>query len=186
MLSRVPLLAVLLLAIALFAACATPSAPPPAPSVWGLASASPAAGDDLRLRSGGRLTTVSFQGDQVVGPRVSFLHQPGLLRGAGLELRVRGDKVIGHTNTAPVTLELERMEDGFHVRGSVGWKYVDFALSRKSLEGRFGSCWYQLAWDGSRYDGLGGCGGSWAYLELPVTLTSWNDADVMTMLALLL
>jgi len=178
-LARQALLAGLLLG------CATPAPTVPAP-VWSLASASPAAGNDLRLRSGGRLLTVSFQGDQVVGPRVSFLHEPGVLRGAGLELRVRGDRVIGHTNTAPVTLELERSADAFHVRGSVGWKYVDFALSPKTLEGRFGNCWYQLTWDGNRYDGLGGCGGTWAYLELPVALASWNDADVASVLALLL
>lgn len=179
MLARSALLAGLLLG------CATATPPAPAP-VWSLASASPAAGSDLRLRSGASLFTVSFQGDQVVGPRISLLHRPGVLRGAGLELRVRGDRVVGHTNAAPVTLELERSPEAFRVRGSVGFKYVDFALSPKAIEGRFGSCWYRLAWDGSRYDGLGGCGGAWAYLELPVALASWNDADVATVLALLL
>jgi hypothetical protein len=186
------LLLPLSLSLALGCAATPPPVPPPA---WSFASASPASGKELRLRSGTRYVQVSLDGDNIYGPNWSLQHGGTYIRGygvnhQGVQITLKGTRADGNLLNNPLTVDLQPLDNGVTKVGGLmgGGKLSDFKISPTIFQGKLGQCSYDLQYNGTRYEGMSTCSGNITptSLDLPVAMASWTDLETATVLAIVL
>jgi len=183
------------LLLALGVGCA--EAPPPAgpPPVWAFASATPAAGKEIRMRSGTRYIQVSIDGDSIFGPVWNLKHGGTYIRGFGagheaVQITLKGTHAEGNLLNAPLTVDLKPAENGVtQVTGLFGGGVIsDFSISPGIFKGKLGRCSYDLKFNGTRYEGMSSCNGDITptSLDLPAAMASWTDLESAVVLAIVL
>jgi hypothetical protein len=175
--------------------CAGTPPPAVAPPVWAFASATPSSGKELRMRSGTRYIQVSIDGDSIFGPVWNLTHGGTFIRGFGanhqaVQITLKGTHAEGNLLNAPLTVDMKPPENGVtQVSGLFGGGIISyFSISPTLFQGKFGTCSYDLKFNGTRYEGMSSCAGAITItsLELPVAMASWTDLESSVVLAIVL
>jgi len=163
----------------------------PAPD-WGVARAST---EDL-FEIGGQADHwgVRVTDDQILGlqPDFALARTDGEIRGRAVGVPVilgfHDDEAAGVYRGAPFQLHVERTPEGLHVIGLIGGALSDFELSTERINGRVGTCGWDVRWTGQVYSGSRGCGTQIEPISvsLPATMAKWSDVEVAGSLGLLL
>jgi hypothetical protein len=105
-----------------------------------------------------------------------------------VNLTVNADGADGVVSRGPFNLNVTPGPDGMVVNGLIGGAPSTVIISKSRINGAFGRCGYDLRFQGQAYVGPRTCGGNLIQvgLTLPTILTTWSDADVATVLSLLL
>src|SRR5262249_8494057 len=138
-----------------------PEATAPAPD-WGIARASTV--DTFEIGGQADHWGVRVTDDQILGvqPDFALARADGEIRG-----RARGVPVIvgfheaggvGVYRGAPFQVKVERTPAGLRVNGLFGGAISDFELSADRINGRVGTCGWDVRWNGTVYSGSRGCG----------------------------
>jgi hypothetical protein len=186
-----------LASVVLLLALGCAGTPPPAvpPPVWAFASASPAAGKELRMRSGTRYIQVSIDGNSIFGPVWSLTHGGTFIRGFGagkeaVQITLKGTHAEGNLLNAPLTVDLKPPDNGLtNVTGLFGGGTIsNFNISPTIFQGKLGTCSYDLKFNGTRYEGMSSCAGDITptSLDLPAAMASWTDLEVAVVLAIVI
>ena len=133
----------------------------------------------------------------VQGPDVSLGRYPsqtgttawrGKAFGRDVNLTVTSDGSEGVVGRNPFNLNVTPGPDGMVANGLMGGGPSTVAISKSRINGAFGRCGYDLRFQGQAYVGPRNCGGGLIQVgvTLPTILTTWPDAEVATVLALLL
>jgi hypothetical protein len=185
--------------------CSTPSATAPtgttaataatvapgSPTDWKLASATLARGNNFQASAPPNQVSVLITGGNISGANFNLAVGKDFVRGQGtgavpINVVISGNRADGSSGGKKFSLVLEPQADGSaHVTGLMGMGMSDFVLSPKALTGRIGMITYDLAWNGSRYQGIITPGGT-AYIEFPAVMAGWSDIQTLTVLCLFL
>ena len=105
-----------------------------------------------------------------------------------VNLTVTADGAEGLVSKSPLNLNVTPGPDGMVVNGLIGGAPSTVTISKSRINGAFGRCGYDLRFQGQAYVGPRNCGGNIIQvgLTLPTILTTWSDAEVATVLSLLL
>jgi len=108
--------------------------------------------------------------------------------GRDVNVTVSSDGATGIVSRSPFNLTVTPGPDGMQIQGLMGGGPSTVTVSKTRINGTFGRCGYDLRFQGQAYVGPRSCGGSpiQVGLTLPGILASWSDAEVATVLALLL
>jgi len=111
----------------------------------------------------------------------------GTVFGHDVNVTVSGDGAEGIVSRTPFNLNVTPGPDGMQIQGLIGAPST-VTVSKSRINGAFGRCGYDLRFQGQAYVGPRSCGGNpiQVGLTLPGILASWSDAEVATVLALLL
>jgi hypothetical protein len=132
----------------------------------------------------------------IQGPDVNlgrYPNQDGTIAWRGTAFRrdvnvtVRSDGAEGIVHRTPFNLNVTPGPDGMVVNGLVGQPST-ITISKARINGNFGRCGYDIRFQGQAYVGPRSCGGApiQVGVTLPTILATWPDAEVATVLALLL
>jgi len=168
-----------------------PIATAPAPD-WGIARASTV--DTFEIGGQADHWGVRVTDNEILGvqPDFALARADGEIRGRAVGVPVvigfDKDEGAGVYRGAPFQVKVERTPAGLQVNGLVGGAISSFELSTERINGRVGSCGYDVRWNGSFYSGSRGCGSRIepVSVSLPATMASWSDAEVAGALGLLL
>jgi hypothetical protein len=121
-------------AFALFAAaCAGAKRDPHAPE---------ATVEHFTLRSPGGFEELAIEGERIYGPDVDVTRYDDTYRGNVrtllVDLRVRENLIEGTVGNARTELHVQKLADGFGVRGLFGGRMGQFLMQSDRLEGRMG------------------------------------------------
>src|SRR5215468_6629606 len=183
-----PLVAAFLLAVG----CAhAPAATAPAPD-WGIARASTV--DTFEIGGQADHWGVRVTEDQILGiqPDFALSRTDGEIRGRAVGVPVvvgfHDDEGAGVYRGAPFQVKIEHTPNGLLVNGLFGGAISTFELSTERINGRVGSCGYDVRWNGQFYSGSRGCGSRIepVSVSLPATMARWSDVEVAGALGLLL
>jgi hypothetical protein len=183
-----PVVAAFLLAVG----CAhAPAATAPAPD-WGIARASTT--DTFEIGGQADHWGVRVTNDEILGvqPDFALARTDGEIRGRAVGVPVvvgfHEDEGVGVYRGAPFQVKVERTPAGLLVNGLVGGAISSFEVSADRINGRIGSCGYDVRWDGREYSGSRGCGSRIepVSVSLPATMAGWSDVEVAGALGLLL
>jgi hypothetical protein len=85
-------------------------------------------------------------------------------------------------------VKVERTPAGLRVNGLFGGAISNFELSTDRINGRIGTCGWDVRWNGSVYSGSRGCGTRIEPISvsLPATMARWSDVEVARALGLLM
>ncbi len=133
----------------------------------------------------------------IQGPEVNLGRYPdasgvtawrGTAFGRDVNLSVTADGADGIVGRTPFNLHVTPGPEGMVVNGLIGGTPSTVTISRARINGGFGRCGYDLRFQGQAYVGPRNCGGSIIQvgLTLPSLLATWPDAEVATVLSLLL
>src|SRR5262249_8474267 len=108
--------------------------------------------------------------------------------GRDVNLTVTADGAEGIVARTPFNLHIEQGPEGLVANGLMGGGPSTVTISKARINGTFGRCGYDIRFQGQAYVGPRSCGGSpiKVGLTLPPILNSWPDAEVATVLALML
>jgi hypothetical protein len=97
----------------------------------------------------------------------------------------RAEGVVGRS---PFELRVRPGSDGMQVTGLIGGQPSTVTISKTRINGGFGRCGYDVVFQGQAYVGPRSCGKGpiQVGVTLPPILTTWSDAEVATVLALLM
>jgi len=111
----------------------------------------------------------------------------GTAFGRDVNVTVRSDGAEGIVHRTQFNLNVTPGPDGMQVNGLVGQPST-ITISKSRINGNFGRCGYDIRFQGQAYVGPRSCGGSpiQVGVTLPTLLATWSDAEVATVLALLL
>jgi hypothetical protein len=159
---------------------------------WGIARASYA--DTFEIGGQGDHWGVRVTDDEMLGiePDFALARTDGEIRGRALGVGVvvgfHGDEGAGVYRGAPFQVHVERTPAGLHVSGILGGALSNFDLSTDRINGRVGSCGYDVRWNGSEYSGSRACGTRIepVSVSLPATMARWSDVEVAGCLGILL
>ena len=120
-------------------------------------------------------------------PIVALISQTGV-QGPDVNLTVSADGAEGIVSRSPFNLNVTPGPDGMVVNGLIGGAPSTVTISKSRINGGFGRCGYDIHFQGQAYVGPRNCGGSIIQVgvTLPTILTTWSDAEVATVLSLLL
>jgi hypothetical protein len=94
------------------------------------------------LRSPGGFDELALEGDRIFGPNIEVTRYGDTYRGAVrqqfLDLRVRENLIEGTVGNGRTELRVEKIADGFGVRGLFGGRLGQFLMKADLLEGRMG------------------------------------------------
>jgi hypothetical protein len=180
-----------LVAAAALVGCAHAPQTQPAPD-WGIARASYT--DTFEIGGQADHWGVRVTDDEMLSiePDFALARSDGEIRGRALGVPVvigfSGDEGAGVYRGAPFQVHVERTPAGLHVTGVLGGALSDFDVSTDRINGRVGSCGYDVRWTGSYYSGSRACG---THIEpvsvsMPATMARWSDAEVAGCLGLFL
>jgi hypothetical protein len=182
----------LCVALLLAAGCAhAPVETAPAPD-WGIARASTV--DTFEIGGQADHWGVRVTDDEILGIQPDFAlgRSNGEIRGraAGVPVVVgfSGDEGVGVYRGAPFQVRVERTPSGLLVNGIFGGAISSFELSTDRINGRVGTCGWDVRWTGSYYSGSRGCGERIEPISvsLPATMARWSDVEVAGALAMLM
>jgi hypothetical protein len=180
------------IAVLLAAGCAhAPAETVPAPD-WGIARASTV--DTFEIGGQADHWGVRVTDDEILGVQPDFAlgRSNGEIRGraAGVPVIVgfSEDEGAGVYRGAPFQVKGERTPAGLLVNGIFGGAISSFELSVERINGRVGTCGWDVRWTGSYYSGSRGCGSRIEPISvsLPATMARWSDVEVAGALAMLL
>ncbi|HXX29994.1 MAG TPA: hypothetical protein VEJ89_04695 [Myxococcaceae bacterium] len=182
-----------LAALALLGCASGPTTLPPAPA-WAFASATPSAGNELRMHAQDKYIQVSLDGNNIYGASFSLSHSGIYIRGTGsggspIDVKLQTDHATGIVRSQPLTVDLSPETGGVtRVTGLFAGSTSDFRISPALFQGKLGSCSYEYTWTGMRYEGKVSCSGGVqdGSLELPVAMAAWTNLEVATVLAIVL
>ena len=107
-----------------------------------------------------------------------------------VNVTVSSDGADGIVNRNPFNLKTTPGPDGMVVNGLIGGQPSTVTISKSRINGAFGRCGYDLTFQGKAYVGPRNCGGGTNVIQvgltLPTILTTWSDAEVATVLSLML
>jgi hypothetical protein len=105
-----------------------------------------------------------------------------------VNLTVTADGADGVVRKTPFNLNVTPGPDGMVVNGLIGGSPSTVTISKSRINGAFGRCGYDLRFQGQAYVGPRNCGSNLIQVgvTLPTILTTWSDAEVATVLSLLL
>ena len=179
-------------ALLLAVGCAhAPSETAPAPD-WGIARASTV--DTFEIGGQADHWGVRVTDDQILGiqPDFALARRDGEIRGRAVGVPVivgfHEDEGAGVYRGAPFEVKVERTPAGLRVNGLFGGAISNFELSTDRINGRIGTCGWDVRWNGSVYSGSRGCGSRIEPISvsLPATMARWSDVEVAGALGLLL
>ena len=179
-------------ALLLAAGCAhAPVETAPAPD-WGIARASTV--DTFEIGGQADHWGVRVTDDEILGIQPDFAlgRSNGEIRGraAGVPVVVgfSEDEGVGVYRGAPFQVKVERTPAGLLVNGIFGGAISTFELSVDRINGRIGTCGWDVRWTGSYYSGSRGCGTRIepVSVSLPATMARWSDVEVAGALAMLM
>ncbi len=103
-------------------------------------------------------------------------------------LTVSGSGAEGIVGRTPFTLGITPGPDGMVVNGLIGGQPSTVTISKTRINGGFGRCGYDVVFQGQAYVGPRSCGKGpiQVGVTLPPILATWSDAEVATVLALLM
>jgi len=112
----------------------------------------------------------------------------GTAFGRDVNLTVKDDGAEGIAAREPFNLHVTQGPDGMTVNGLILGTPSTATVSKARINGGFGRCGYDIRFQGQAYVGPRNCGGDIIQvgLTLPTLLASWPDAEVATVLALML
>jgi hypothetical protein len=159
---------------------------------WGIARASTE--DTFQIGGQADHWGVRVTDDQILGiqPDFALARTDGEIRGRALGAPVvvgfHGEEGAGVYRGAPFQVKVERTPAGLHVNGLFGGAISDFELSTDRINGRIGTCGWDLRWNGSVYSGSRGCGMRIEPISvsLPATMARWSDLEVAGALGILM
>ncbi|HUM11647.1 MAG TPA: hypothetical protein VLT82_11910 [Myxococcaceae bacterium] len=133
----------------------------------------------------------------IQGPEVNLGRYPdasgvtawrGKAFGRDVNLSVTADGADGVVGRTPFNLHVTPGPEGMVVNGLIGGTPSTVTISKARINGGFGRCGYDIRFQGQAYVGPRNCGGSIIQvgLTLPTLLATWPDAEVATVLSLLL
>lgn len=168
-----------------------PEATAPAPD-WGIARASTT--DTFEIGGQADHWGVRVTDDQILGiqPDFALARTDGEIRGRARGVPVvvgfHEDEGAGVYRGAPFQVKVERTPAGLRVNGLFGGAISDFELSADRINGRIGTCGWDVRWNGTVYSGSRGCGSRIEPISvsLPATMASWSDVEVAGALGLLM
>jgi len=168
-----------------------PVATAPAPD-WGIARASTE--DTFEIGGQGNHWGVRVTDDEILGvqPDFALSRADGEIRGRAVGVPVvvgfHDDEGAGVYRGAPFQVKIDHTPNGLLVNGLFGGAISTFELSTERINGRVGSCGYDVRWNGSYYSGSRGCGSRIEPISvsLPATMARWSDVEVAGALGLLL
>src|SRR5215472_1183633 len=169
-------------------------APPvtaPAPD-WGIARASTE--DTFEIGGQADHWGVRVTDDQILGVEPDFALSRtdgeirGRARGVPVVVGFEGDEGAGVYRGAPFQVKIDHTPNGLLVNGIFGGAISTFELSTDRINGRVGTCGYDVRWNGEFYSGSRGCGTRIEPISvsLPATMARWSDVEVAGALGLLL
>lgn len=108
--------------------------------------------------------------------------------GRDVNLTVTADAADGIVGRTPFSVRVTPGPDGMAVSGLIGGTPSTVTISRARINGSFGRCGYDIRFQGQAYVGPRTCGGGLIQVgvTLPTILTTWADAEVATVLALMM
>ena len=185
------LIAVVAAALAAAGCAHAPAATAPAPD-WGIAHASTT--DTFEIGGQADHWGVRVTDDQILGvqPDFALARTDGEIRGRAMGVPVvvgfHEDEGAGVYRGAPFQVKVERTPAGLRVNGLFGGAISDFELSTDRINGRIGTCGWDVRWNGSVYSGSRGCGTRIEPISvsLPATMAHWSDVEVAGALGLLM
>lgn len=189
MASRALPLAVLLL---LGVGCAhSPDQTAPAPD-WGIARASTV--DTFEIGGQADHWGVRVTDDQMyaIQPDFALARTGGEIRGRANGVPVvvafQADEGGGVYRGAPFQVKVERTPNGLQVNGLLGGAISNFVVTTDRINGRIGTCGWDVRWNGSVYSGSRACGSRIdpISVSLPSTMASWSDVEVAGALGILM
>lgn len=194
---RRPLASSLLLVVtALLAGCAHDETLPPVDQLPPEAQAMPESGrfvmTGIREPIVALITANGAQGPQVNLGRFPSQNGPTAWRGTAfrrdVNVTVSADGAEGVVGKAPFNLRITPGPDGMVVNGIIGGTPSTVTISKSRINGGFGRCGYDIRFQGQAYVGPRSCGGNpiQVGVTLPTILTTWSDAEVATVLSLLM
>ncbi len=159
---------------------------------WGIARASTE--DTFQIGGQADHWGVRVTEDEILGiqPDFALARTDGEIRGRALGVPVvvgfHGDEGAGVYRGAPFQVKVERTPAGLHVNGLFGGAISDFELSTDRINGRIGTCGWDVRWNGSVYSGSRGCGARIepVSVSLPATMARWSDLEVAGALGILM
>ncbi|HVP62272.1 MAG TPA: hypothetical protein VMT11_17070 [Myxococcaceae bacterium] len=159
---------------------------------WGIARASTE--DTFEIGGQADHWGVRVTDDQILGiqPDFALARTDGEIRGRAMGVPVvvgfHEDEGAGVYRGAPFQVKVERTPAGLHVNGLFGGAISDFELSADRINGRIGTCGWDVRWNGSVYSGSRGCGTRIepVSVSLPATMARWSDLEVAGTLGLLM
>ncbi|HET9156888.1 MAG TPA: hypothetical protein VFN91_09500 [Myxococcaceae bacterium] len=133
----------------------------------------------------------------IQGPDVNLGRYPGqngtvAWRGTAFQrdvnLTVSADGAEGIVGRTPFNLNVTPGPDGMVVNGLIGGAPSTVTISKSRINGAFGRCGYDIRFQGQAYVGPRSCGGGpiQVGVTLPTILTTWSDAEVATVLSLMM
>jgi hypothetical protein len=98
--------------------------------------------EHFTLRSPGGFEELALEGDRIFGPNIEVTRYGdtyrGNIRSLFVDLRVRESLIEGTIGNARTELHVDKLADGFGVRGLFGGRMGQFLLQSDRLEGRMG------------------------------------------------
>jgi hypothetical protein len=163
----------------------------PAPD-WGIARASTQ--DTFEIGGQADHWGVRVTDDQILGiePDFALARTDGEIRGRAVGVPVvvgfEGDEGAGVYRGAPFQVKIDHTPNGLLVNGIFGGAISTFEISTDRINGRVGTCGYDVRWTGQFYSGSRGCGTRIEPISvsLPATMARWSDVEVAGALGLLL
>jgi hypothetical protein len=168
-----------------------PAETAPAPD-WGIARATTT--DTFEIGGQADHWGVKVTDDQILGvePDFALARTDGEIRGraSGVPVIVgfQGDEGAGVYRGAPFQVRIDHTPNGLLVNGIFGGAISTFEISTDRINGRVGTCGYDVRWNGEFYSGSRGCGSRIEPISvsLPATMARWSDVEVAGALGLLL
>lgn len=163
----------------------------PAPD-WGIARASTM--DTFEIGGQADHWGVRVTDDQILGiePDFALARADGEIRGRAVGVPVvvgfQGDEGAGVYRGAPFQVKVDHTPNGLLVNGIFGGAISSFEISTERINGRVGTCGWDVRWTGKYYSGSRGCGSRIEPISvsLPATMARWSDVEVAGALGLLL
>ena len=163
----------------------------PAPD-WGIARASTT--DTFEIGGQANHWGVRVTDDEILGiqPDFALARTDGEIRGRAVGVPVlvgfEGDEGAGVYRGAPFQVKVDHTPNGLLVNGIFGGAVSSFELSTERINGRVGTCGWDVRWTGKYYSGSRGCGSRIEPISvsLPATMARWSDVEVAGALGLLL
>lgn len=183
----------LLLLGCVLVSCAHEEPLPPADVLPPEAGAIPEAGrfvlTGIRRPIVATISETGIQGPDVnLGRYANGTQWRGTAFGRTVNLTVSDAGAEGIVGRTPFNLQISPGPEGMLVNGLIGGAPSTVTIGKARINGGFGRCGYDIRFQGQAYVGPRSCGGAPipVGLTLPTILNTWRDAEVATVLSLML
>jgi hypothetical protein len=129
----------------------------------GCASSNAKPNEYFTLKTSGSTNMMALSPNgQVVGPNIQLASTEsgyrGMAQSAMVDLRSDGEHILGTINDRIVDMHVKLTGDGLLARGMFGGRLGRIDASNTGITSNLGTCTYDLAVKGTRYEGQRACG----------------------------